>query len=258
MKKLPVCVNIYDYDNKEDLAMKNFKDYFKYGMKRPHSRIGSKYQAWCAVFVATLLVGCAPALYSVNMKYVATRTFPTAQGVVQPIALTVAAFQDVRKIADNMLIGRVIKSNGEEIRVLPKFVRPSQAVTEPVKEFLRKAGYRVDTESPAWDLQESGIKKAWQPILVGGSIDDLDVVCRESLTLMKYTAKVKLTIYFADTLTGKIFHTITTDSSASLDHVLFSEERLEQQINIALSGAIEKLFEGRDITNIINEQAKQL
>jgi hypothetical protein len=206
--------------------------------------------------VATLLAGCTPTLYSVDMKYVPTMTFPKAQEVTPPIVLTVAAFQDMRKVADNIVIGRVIKANGEEIRVLPRFVRPSQAVTNPIKDFFGRAGYRVAAESPAWDLQEASINKGWGPILVGGSIDDLDVVCRESLTVKKYMAKVKLTIYFADTLRGKIFHTLTTDSSASLDHVLFSEERLEQQINTALSGAIEKMFEGRDITNIIQQGVK--
>jgi hypothetical protein len=212
-----------------------------------------RYQLSWMVVMAAVLVGCAPTLYSVDMKYVPTRSFPKAQGATQPIALTIAVFQDMRPIPDKIVIGRVIKSNGEEIRILPKFVWPSQALTEPIKEFFRQAGYKVTAESPVWDLQESGINKGWEPILVGGSIDALEVVCQSSLTVMKYSAKVKLTMYFADTLRGKIFHTLTTESSVSLDHVLFSEEKLEQQLNTALSGAIEKFFEGRDIINIINE-----
>ncbi|MCX5831717.1 MAG: hypothetical protein NT140_07490 [Deltaproteobacteria bacterium] len=241
--------------------MADLTEYFRCGMKHRHSRkwfgYQTGYQMWCVVIVAIMLVGCAPALYSVDMKYVPTRSFPKTQGVTQPIALTVAAFQDARKIADNMLIGRVIKPNGEQIRVLPKFVKPSQAVTEPIKEFFRQAGYRVATESPAWDLQEAGINKGWGPIIVGGSIDELDVVCQNSLTVTKYQAKVKLTIYFADTVTGKIFHTFTADSSTSLDHVLFSEEMLAKQINTALAGAIEKFFEGRDMANIINKRGNK-
>ena len=241
--------------------MADLAEYFIRGMRHWHSRKGFGYQTghqiWCAVFAVTLLAGCAPALYSVDMKYVPTRSFPKTQGVTQPIALTVAAFQDARKIADNMLIGRVIKPNGEQIRVLPKFVKPSQAVTEPIKEFFRQAGYRVAAESPAWDLQEASINKGWGPIIVGGSIDELDVVCQNSLTVTKYQAKVKLTIYFADTATGKIFHTLATDSSTSRDHVLFSEEMLEQQINTALAGAIEKFFEGRDMANIINKRGNK-
>jgi hypothetical protein len=235
--------------------MEDFKVNLKHGMKRSHSRIVSGYQLSCVIVAAVVLAGCAPALYSVDMKYVPTRISPKAQGAPKPIALTVAAFQDMRKIPDKIVIGRVIKPNGEEIRVLPKYVWPSPAVTEPIKEFFRQAGYRVASESPAWNLQESGINKAWEPILIGGSIDALEVVCQNSLTVSKYSAKAKLTIYFADTFRGKIFHTLTTDSSASLDHVLFSEEKLEQQLNTALSGAIEKFFEGSDIVNIINEGA---
>jgi len=227
--------------------------------KRLYSRILPRYQIGVAVFVVALLVGCAPALYTVDLKYVPTRTFPKPLEVAQPIALTVAAFQDLRKVDDTILIGRVMKPNGEQIRVLPKFVRPSQAVTEPVKELLRKAGFRVAAGSPAWDLQEGSINRGWGPIIVGGSIDELDVFCQNSLTLTKYTAKAKLTIYFADTVKGKIFHTLTTESSMSLDHILFSEARLEEQINIVLSGAIEKFFEGRDIKDIIiNEGGKSL
>lgn len=233
--------------------MENFKAGCTYGMKRRYYRLvvaGCK--IWSMVFVLALLAGCTPLLYSVDMKYVPTRTFSKTPGVAGPIVVTVAAFQDRRKIEDKMLIGRVIKADGKRIPVLPKYVKPSNAVTAPVKEFFRLAGYRVATESPAWDLQESGINKEWGAILVGGSIDELDITCQDSLTITKYTAKVKLTIYFADTLKGKIFHKVTTESSVSLDHILFSEERMEQQLNAALSDAVEKMFEGRGVANIIN------
>ena len=237
--------------------MGSFNSYLRCRIKRLQSRIVPGYQLWCAVCAVTLLAGCAPSLYSVEMKYVPTRTFARLPGGgAPPIALTVALFQDVRKVADTIVIGRVMKSNGERALVLPKFVKPPQAVTAPIKELFRQAGYRVATESPAWDLKESSINKAWQTILVGGSIDDLEIVCQNSLTTTKYTAKVKLTLTFANTARGKIFHTLTTDSSTSLDHVLFSEEKMEQQINAALAGAIEKLFDGRDIMTIINEGAK--
>ena len=232
--------------------MENFKASCTSGMKRRYSRLVLGCKIWSMVFVVALLAGCTPFLYSVDMKYVPTRTFSKAPGVDGPIVVTVATFQDSRKIEDKMLIGRVIKAGGKRLPVLPKYVKPSNAVTVPVKEFFRLAGYRVATESPAWDLQESSINKGWGPILVGGSIDELDITCQDSFTITKYTAKVKLTIYFADTLKGKIFHKVTTESSVSLDHILFSEERMEQQLNAALSNAIDKMFEGRDVANIIN------
>lgn len=231
--------------------MEDFKESCISGIKRRYSRLVSGCKVWSMAFVVALLAGCTPLLYSVDMKYVPTGTFSKTPGVAKPIVVTVATFQDSRTIEDRMLIGRVIKAGGKQLPVLPKYVKPSNAVTAPVKEFFRLAGYRVATESPAWDLQESSINKGWGPILVGGSIDELDITCQNSLAITKYTAKVKLTIYFADTLKGKIFHKVTTDSRVSLDHVLFSEERMEQQINAALSDAIEKMFEGRDVANII-------
>ncbi len=238
--------------------MGDFKEnYGMHSMKRRYLCRGSGLQLWCEALVVMLLVGCAPAMYSVNMKYVPTGNFPKAKVVAQPIALTVAAFEDKRKIEDNVVIGRVFGASGKQVPVLPKAVTPSRAVTEPIREFFRQAGYRVSAESPAWDLNESSINKGWGPILVGGSIDDLEIVCRDSLTITKYTAKVKITVVFADALKGKIFHKVTTESNASLEHVLFSEERLEQQINIALSNAIEKIFEGRDVPGIINEATKR-
>lgn len=195
----------------------------------------------CFVMIILLPVGCTPMSYSVNMRYVPADSDRTVETIDHPYTITVATFEDLRK-NDNKQIGRVIKPDGQSIPVFPKFIAPPLAVTRPFKEFFRQGGYKVLTESPDWNLKEASIKKEWGDILVGGSIDAMDVVCIESLTSKKYVANVKLTILFADTKSGKIFHTFTVESSASLDHVLFSEERLEQQINIALSAAIDKII----------------
>ncbi len=202
-----------------------------------------------------LLAGCSPALYSVDMKYVPSRVMPRAEGTGEIITVTVAAFEDRRKIDDKTVIGWVIKSDGERIPVLPKFVKPTVAVTSPLKDFLARAGYRISPENPVWDLKEGSIRKEWGSILIGGSIDELEVICRDSLTVKKYSAKVKITVVFADAQKGKIFYTVTSGSDVSLEHVLFSEERIEEQINAALSDAIEKIFEGKEIGAKIREAA---
>ncbi|MDX9822412.1 MAG: hypothetical protein RBT20_10805 [Syntrophales bacterium] len=202
-----------------------------------------------------LLAGCSPALYSVDMKYVPSRVMPRTEGTGEIITVTVAAFEDRRKINDKMIIGWVVKSDGERIPVLPKFVKPSVAVTSPLKDFLARAGYRISPESPVWDLKEESIRKEWGSILIGGSIDELEVICEDSLTVEKYSAKAKITALFANAQTGKVFYKVTTQSGVSLEHVLFSEERIEQQINAALSDAIEKIFEGKDIAAKIREAA---
>jgi uncharacterized lipoprotein YajG len=204
-----------------------------------------------------MLAGCAPALYSVDMKYVPTRAMPRAEGTGEIITVTVAAFEDQRKIDDKMVIGWVVKSDGARIPVLPKFVKPSVAVTSPLKDFLVRAGYRISPENPVWDLKEESIRKEWGSILIGGSIDELEVICRDSLTVKKYSANAKITALFANAQSGKVFYKVTTQSAVSLEHVLFSEERIEQQINAALSDAIEKIFEGKDLAAKIREAAKK-
>ncbi len=78
--------------------------------------------------VVVLMVGCTPVLYSVDMKYVPTGAVPGAEGAGSSLTVTVAAFADLRKSDDPIRIGYVIKSNGEKIPVLPKFVRPTEAV----------------------------------------------------------------------------------------------------------------------------------
>jgi len=207
------------------------------------------------LFLLSMLAGCAPSLYSVDMKYVPSRVMPRTEGTGQIITVTVAEFEDLRKTEDKTPIGWVIKSDGRKIPVLPKFVKPSKAVTSPLKDFLARAGYRISPESPAWDLKEEDIRKEWGSIVIGGSIDELEVVCEDGMTLKKYAAKAKITVLFADAQTKKIFYRITTQSGVSLEHVLFSEERIEQQINAALSDAIEKIFEGKEATAKIREAA---
>lgn len=227
-----------------------------YGKDQHVSWCAGQYLCWAAIAVI-LFVGCAPTLYSIDMRYVPSRGVSAFERPARPITVTVANFEDLRQVEDRMYIGRVVKPNGKEVPVLPKFAKPTQAVTAPVKDLLRNAGYWVSPNSPTWDLKEATIKKEWERILIGGSIDELEVVCVDSLTRDNYTAKAKITVLFADTSSGKIFFRMTTESSASLEHVLFSEEKMEQQINIALSDAIEKIFESRKLSDVIRKVAEQ-
>lgn len=204
---------------------------------------------------------CAPDLYSIDMKYkpsaaVSSRT----QGETGKVHVTVATFEDARKNPDKMIIGRVIKTDGGKIPVLPKFVKPDDAVTAGIREYLKKAGYAVSGEKPSWDLKADSLRKEWGNIVIGGSIEDLDVSCEDLMPQKKYRAKARLTVYFADTNKKWIFYKTTTESSSSLDHVLFSEQRLEEQINGVLSNAVEKVFEAgeaeRKITAVLREKSE--
>ena len=203
-----------------------------------------------------ILSGCAPKIYNVNMRYEPTKVISPAVTDGRKFSLTVASFTDQRKMEDTLLIGRVIKSNGTPIPILPRYVKPTDAVAAAVRDVLVRSGYAVAPDRPAWDLNEATIRPEWGTILVGGTIDTLDVTCVETLTMKRYNATIRVTLIFADVQKKKIFYRLVSESSSSLDHVFLSEERLESEINSVLSDAIEKALEGPETGRQIREALK--
>jgi hypothetical protein len=204
-----------------------------------------------------LLNGCAPQIYNVNMQYERTKVIRPEMTDSRKYSLTVASFIDQRKMEDTLLIGRVIKSDGTPIPVLPRYVKPTDAVAAALRELLFKSGYAVAPDRPAWDLDEKTIKPEWGTILVGGIIDALDVTCIETLTMKRYSAKARVTLVFADIQKKRIFYRVVSESSSSLDHIVVTEEKLESQINGVLSDAIEKAIEGPETGRQIRETLKK-
>jgi hypothetical protein len=211
-----------------------------------------------AVCLSLLILasGCAPTLYNVNMRYQATKTIPPAVTDGRKYSLTVAAFVDQRKMEDTLLIGRVTRPNGITIPILPKYVKPADAVASALRELLFKSGYTVSPDKPGWDLKEGSIRPEWGTILIGGTIDELEVTCLDSLTMKRYSAKARVTLVLADVQKKRIFYRITSESTSSLDHIVFSEEKLESQINGVLSDAMEKAIEGPETGRRIREALK--
>ena len=212
-----------------------------------------------SVFTATIspllfffFIGCAPTLYSVDVKYLASATALTTAASSQKIIVTVAAFNDIRPGGEDLLIGRVTTALGGLTSIIPKNMKPSVAVSTIVKDVLVKSGYQVSVTIPEWNLQESAIQKDWGKILIGGNIDDLEIICQNDIPIKTYDARVKLTVVVADAQTGKIIYQVSTASKNSLEHVYFSEEMLGQQISGAITEAVEKAFEG----NVVKERIK--
>jgi hypothetical protein len=208
----------------------------------------------CLLF---LLGGCTPQIYNVGMRYEPTKAAPAALTDGRKYSLTVASFTDSRKIDDPLLIGRVITSDGTPIPILPRYVKPTDAVTAALREVLSKSGYSVAPDRPAWDLDEKTLRPEWGKLLVGGTIDALDVTCVEMFTMKRYSAKVRLTLLFADVQAKRIFYRVVSESTSSLDHIITSEEKLESQINGVLSDAIEKAIEGPETSRQIQEALKK-
>jgi hypothetical protein len=218
---------------------------------------GRRMLARGCICLCLLLGGCAPSLYNIDMRYEPTKIIKPAVTDGRKYSVTVASFIDQRKMEDTLLIGRVIKSDGTPVPILPKYVKPTEAVASALRELLFKSGYAVSPERPAWDLKETAIRPDWGTILIGGTIDELDVTCLDNLTLKRYSAKARVTLIFADVQNKRIFYRVTSESSSSLDHIVFSEEKLESQINGVLSDAMEKAIEGPETGRRIREALKQ-
>ncbi len=202
------------------------------------------------------VMGCTPKVYNVNMRYQPTKVIRPAVTDGRKFSLTVAAFIDRRKMDDTLLIGRVIHSDGSSIPVLPSYVKAPDAVAAALRQLLIQSGYGVSPERVVWDLQESTIRPDWGRILVGGAIEELDVTCLDKIPRKHYSAKARVTLVFADVQKKRIFYRITSESSSTLDHIIFSEEKLESQINGVLSEAMEKAVEGPETVKQIREALK--
>ena len=223
-------------------------------MKRYFSLIAG---AGIAALSLIFLFSCASVnLYTVNMTYTPSETVAAGADDMGDVQLMVARFIDSRDIKDRMIIGRVVSADGGTIPVLPKYLKPVDAVTAGIRECLSAAGYSLSPEIPVWDLRSDSIDKRWGDVLIGGTIDKLEVICHKDGIKKNYKANVKLTIVFADARNTRIFRKMDIETSPSLTHVRFSEKMLEEQINKALSDSIERVFGNREtMRKILGETA---
>lgn len=201
-----------------------------------------------AICLAGILFSCSQVTrYSVNLKYQPPESPPVDSEKIGQLVFTVAQFNDLRQVDEKKVIGAVVKSEGNEIPVFPKYRMPSEAVSDAVRNFMGGAGYRVSKEMPPWNLKDDEIRKEWGDVVIGGNIDEFKVTCLKKMPIREYMATVKLTVIFADVAEGKTKLTVTVESSPSLEHIRFSEEKIEEVITDALTAAINKIFENRKI-----------
>jgi hypothetical protein len=104
-----------------------------------------------------------------------------------------------------------------------------------------------------WDLKEETMPREDFKILIGGSIDELEISCRRNFPTNTYATNMKLTIVFADMVKGKILYQSKVESSYTKEYFWFSEENLGEQAGIALGDAIEKLFEDKVVAQKLKE-----
>ena len=203
------------------------------------------------------LWGCvSPKLYSVNMKYDAAQATPPAYLKAESrgdAIIAVAEFTDKRGIADKKVIGRVVEKDGTNVMVFPKYVTATKATADGVKDYLNKAGYQVADKIVLWDLTEENMPKVAAKLLVGGSIDGMEIICRRGFPTNSYAANIKLTIIFADVSEGHVVYTRRVEATSSHEHISFSEERMGDYMSTLLVEAIRNVFEDKAVAAKIRE-----
>ena len=206
-------------------------------------------------------VSAATSQYSINMQYGAERSVIPgnikADEKTRGAIITVAEFTDARQVDDKKIIGHVRERDDTRVPVLAKNVVPSQAVANGIREYLKKAGYKVADKLVQWDLKEGTMPKGKGKVIIGGSIEELEVTCWRGVFSHSYKTNLKLTIVIADLAKGKILYKRNVESSSSRDDVSFSEAELGGQLSNALGDAIEKAFEDKAVAQKIKEAITQ-
>ncbi|MGZ3593922.1 MAG: hypothetical protein ACXU9F_08850 [Syntrophales bacterium] len=226
------------------------------GRKKANYPSGIISRAILLICVLAGLTACSPAVYHVSLKYEPSGQFLKLEKSVPDFSITVATFNDIRKIDDKLVLGRVTTMEGDRIPILPRYKKVPEAVTTSVREYLFKSGYKVSNDMPGWNLKEDTIGKNWGRIVIGGNIDELEIVCEKSFPMKTYQAKAKLSFVFANVPDKRIFYRASVENSNSLKDVSFSEELLEKEINAVLSDALEKMFNDPKMKKTIEEGAK--
>ena len=202
----------------------------------------------------------ATSSYNINIQYKAEKAvIPEdfkADKKTRDATIYVAEFIDTRQVDDKKIIGWV-KVYGEKVPLFSKNDIPTRVVANGIKEYLKKAGYKVADSIVQWDLKEGTMPKEKGKVIIGGSIDELEITCWTGVFSNDYKANLKLAIVVADLAKGKILYKGNVESASSKTDVSFSEEQLGTEASNALGAAIEKIFEGKTVAQKIKESIIQ-
>jgi uncharacterized lipoprotein YajG len=208
--------------------------------------------------LAMFLGACArPGIYSVDLLYISPEKTSVTDKKAKSLSITVAQFNDVRTVDDKRIIGKVVKSDGMKIPILPKHRMPADAVTRAVRHHLNSEGYHVSSRTPVWNLSDDTIEDGWGTIVIGGDIQEFELICLKEMPIRQYKARVKLSVVFADVAKKKMKFKVNVESSPSLEHIRFTEEKMTEVMNDALSAAINRIFENREVHQKIKEVAEE-
>jgi len=193
-----------------------------------------------------------PERYNINMIYsgIDKAVIPDllkADGKTRNAAVYIAEFVDMRPVADKKRVGHVREIGDAKVPVFLKNDVPSRIIAHAVKDYLKKAGYNVADKIVQWDLKEGTLPKKGPKVVIGGSLDEMEVSCWTGVFSNDYKAIMKISLVVADAVKGTILHKSQVSVTVTKTDVTYSEALLGNQGDTALADAIGQLFEGKTV-----------
>lgn len=212
----------------------------------------------CIIFILLIpIMGCTGTGNStIMLQYIPQRAYIGADGSLPQNTLCVSVFNDERALQDKTILGKIVLSETSENLFYCRPLLPSYAVTSAIKEYLFSSGHTVYGGMPFWDLHETTIDSTCGTLLIGGSIEDLQIRCTSNFLGTSYESEVKLRVVFADTKKKRILFATTVEAASAMRHIYYSDEKAREVMNNAFSSAVEKIFENDNLPNALKETTR--
>ena len=204
---------------------------------------------WISIMSLGLISCARVSSYPVSLQYIPQQDISDRDMAPVNAVIGVADFQDNRSFDDKAVVGKRLMSKGEEIDIKCQLKDANHAVISVIKEFIKRSGYTVGKDISDWDLNADSLPPECGEFAIGGSIEELQIVCQGGLFREKYEVKVRLSIVFADVQQKRILYQSTLESSSQLKNIRFSQENVQEELNNVLSSVVEKILD----IDIINQ-----
>ena len=190
------------------------------------------------VLLMLMLIGCARGVtYVIDVSY-APQIKDLSQGQTAPVSIAVIPFEDARENKKGIgtrthYIGR---TDEFEARPYPA----AAAVTDTLVSALRIKGYNAVVVSGSKDY--AGITEGTPiQVVLSGSVEELwaEAISKPAYTNITTKVSLKVNVY---SVNDKSIRTLTVQSQAAPQVVLFSPGILQNTINDTLTEAINKLL----------------
>lgn len=201
-----------------------------------------------------------PSRYEIDLHYDSGKAVIPAQlkaeGKMRGVVIAVAQFSDARQVDDKKAVGWVKELDGSKVKVFTKANQPTRIIPDGIKDYLKKAGYKIAAKTVSWDLTEGNLPKGSGKVIIGGAIEEMDITCWTGVFSNDYKINMKLSLVVADAARGKIFYKGHVTVSATRTDTTFSEGQLGYEAGMALGDAIGQMFEGKTVAEKIKEAAQ--